>query len=73
MRARRLLLVEEVPMLLALAAILAILWIVSFLILHVSQIAIHVLIFGAALCAFVHLIRVRRVHHRPNDLKEVPR
>jgi hypothetical protein len=60
-------------MLLALAAILAMLWIISFLILHVSQIVVHVLIIGAALSALVHFIRVRRVHHHPNDLKEVPR
>lgn len=61
-------------MLLALAAILAMLWIISFLILHVSQIAVHVLVVGAALSVLVHFIRVRRrVHHHPNDLKEVPR
>ena len=60
-------------MLFALAAILAILWITSFLILHVSQIAVHVLLFGAALCTLVHFIRVRRVYQRPTDLKEVQR
>jgi hypothetical protein len=60
-------------MLLALAAILAVLWIVSFLILHVSQVVVHVLLFGAAVCALLHFIRVRRVHHRPNDLKEIQR
>ena len=60
-------------MLLALAAILAFLWVISFLILHVSQAAVHVLLFAAALSALVHFIRVRRVHHRAGDLKEVQR
>lgn len=60
-------------MLLALAAILAFVWVMSFLVFHVSQVAVHVLLFAAALVALVHFIRVRRVHHRGGDLKEVQR
>ncbi len=60
-------------MLLALAAVLAALWVISFLILHVSQAVVHVLIFGAALSTLVHFIRVRRTHHRPHEVKSPQR
>jgi hypothetical protein len=53
-------------MLLALAAVLGIGWILAFLVLHVTTIAIHALAFGAVLSAVVHFIHVRRVHHRPS-------
>jgi hypothetical protein len=56
---------EEITMLLALAAVLAIGWFLAFFVLHVSAIAIHVLALGAVLCAVVQFIHVRRVHHRP--------
>ncbi len=52
-------------MLLALAAVLAIGWILAFFVLHVSAIAIHVVALGAVLCAIVHFIQVRQVHRRP--------
>jgi len=52
-------------MLLALAAVLAIGWILAFFVLHVSTIAIHVLALGAVLCAVVHFIHVRRVQQSP--------
>jgi len=70
---RRPLVVGEVPMLLALAAVLAALWIISFVILHVSQAVVHVLIFGAALSTLVHFIRVRRAHQPSHEVKEIQR
>jgi hypothetical protein len=52
-------------MLLALGVVLAVGWVLAFFVLHVTAIAIHVLAFGAALCAIVHFIHVRHTHHRP--------
>jgi hypothetical protein len=49
-------------MLIALAAVLAVGWILAFFVLHVTTIAIHTLAFGAVLGLLVHFIRVR--HHR---------
>jgi hypothetical protein len=57
---------REVPMLLALAAVLGIGWILAFFVLHVTTIAIHVLALGAVLCAVVQFINVRHTHHRPH-------
>jgi hypothetical protein len=48
-------------MLIALAAVLAVGWILAFFVLHVTTLAIHTLAFGAALGVLVHFIRVR--HH----------
>jgi hypothetical protein len=56
-------------MLLAAAAVLAFLWIISFFVLHFSDLAVHVLLFGAALSAFVHFIRVRRVSATDRPIK----
>jgi hypothetical protein len=47
-------------MLLALAVILLTSWILAFVILHVSALAVHLLLAFAVLCALVHTIRVRR-------------
>jgi hypothetical protein len=47
-------------MLLALAAVLAVGWILAFFVLDVTSIAIHTLAFGAVLGLLVHFIRVRR-------------
>jgi hypothetical protein len=47
-------------MLIALAAVLAVGWILAFFVLHVTTIAIHTLAFGAALGVLVHFIRARR-------------
>jgi hypothetical protein len=46
-------------MLLALGAILAVAWILAFLVLHVTTIAIHTLAFGAVLSVAVRFIHVR--------------
>ena len=54
-------------MLLALAAVLGIGWILAFFVLHVTNIAIHVLALGAVLCAVVQFINVRHTHHRPHS------
>jgi|SRR5580698_7461867 len=59
--------IREVPMLLALAAVLGIGWILAFFVLHVTNIAIHVLALGAVLCAVVQFINVRHTHHRPHS------
>lgn len=48
-------------MLIALAAVLAMGWMLAFFVLHVTTIAIHTLAFGAVLGVLVHFIRVR--HH----------
>jgi hypothetical protein len=53
-------------MLLALAAVLGIGWILAFFVLHVTNIAIHVLALGAVLCAVLQFINVRHTHHRPH-------
>src|ERR1700722_6055243 len=58
--------IREVPMLLALAAVLGIGWILAFFVLHVTNIAIHVLALGAVLCAVLQFINVRHAHHRPH-------
>lgn len=48
-------------MLIALAAVLAVLWTLAFLVFHVTFAAIHTLAFGAAVAVLVHFIRVHRV------------
>jgi len=48
-------------MLIALAAFLAMGWILAFFVLHVTTIAIHTLLFGAGVSVLVHFIHVRRV------------
>ena len=52
-------------MLIALAAFLAIGWILAFFVLHVSAIAIHTLVFGAGVSVLVHFIHVHRVGRPP--------
>jgi len=47
-------------MLIALAAILAFVWVVAFFAYHVTFVAIHTLAFAAAVAVLVHFIRVRR-------------
>jgi hypothetical protein len=47
-------------MLLVVAAILATAWILTFAVLHVSAVAVHVLLGLAVLSALVHTIRIRR-------------
>ena len=51
-------------MLVALAAILAFVWVVAFFAYHVTFVAIHTLAFGAVAAVLVHFIRVRRVRPR---------
>jgi hypothetical protein len=51
-------------MLVALAAMLAFLWVVAFFAYHVTFVAVHTLVFGAAAALLVHFIRVRRVRPR---------
>jgi hypothetical protein len=51
-------------MLIALAAILAFVWVVAFFAYHVTFVAIHTLAFAAAVAVLVHFIRVRRVRPR---------
>lgn len=53
-------------MLLALGVVLGIGWILSVFILHVTNVAIHVLALGAVLCAVVQFIHVRHTHRRPH-------
>jgi hypothetical protein len=48
-------------MLIAMAAFLTMGWILAFFVLHVTTIAIHTLIFGAAVSVLVHFIRVRQL------------
>jgi hypothetical protein len=48
-------------MLIALAAFLAMGWILAFFVLHVTTIAIHTLIFAAAVSVLVHFIHVRHI------------
>jgi len=47
-------------MLIALAAVLAMGWILAFFVLDVTTIAVHTLAFGAVLSALVHFIQIRR-------------
>jgi len=48
-------------MLIALAAFLAMGWILAFFVLHVTTIAIHTLVFGAGVSLLVHFIHAHRV------------
>ena len=48
-------------MLIALAAFLALGWILAFFVLHVTTIAIYTLVFGAGVSLLVHFIHVHRV------------
>ena len=48
-------------MFIALAAVLAFVWVLAFLVYHVTFVAIHTLVFGAAVAVLVHFIQVRRV------------
>jgi uncharacterized MnhB-related membrane protein len=48
-------------MLIALAAVLAVIWILAFLVLHVTFVAIQTLILGAAAAVLLHFIRIHRV------------
>jgi hypothetical protein len=48
-------------MLIALAAVLAFVWVMAFFVYHVTFVAIHTLAFGAAVALLVHFIQVRRV------------
>lgn len=48
-------------MLIALAAALAVIWILAFFVFHLTSAAIHTLAFGAAVAVLVHFIRVHRV------------
>jgi hypothetical protein len=52
-------------MLIALAAFLAMGWILAFFVLHVTAIAIHTLVFAAGVSLLVHFIHVRRVGRAP--------
>ena len=52
-------------MLIALAALLAIGWILAFFVLNVTTIAIHTLVFGAGVCLLVHFIRIRQFGRPP--------
>jgi hypothetical protein len=52
-------------MLIALAAFLAMGWILAFFVLHVTTIAIHTLVFGAGVSVLVHFIHVHRVGRPP--------
>jgi hypothetical protein len=52
-------------MLIALAAFLAVGWILAFFVLNVTTIAIHTLVFGAVVSALVHFIHVRAVSRPP--------
>jgi hypothetical protein len=47
-------------MLILLAIILAVAWIVSFTVLHVSSAALHLLIIAAVVSALAHVLRGRR-------------
>ena len=48
-------------MLIALAAAFLVIWILAFLVFHVTFGAIHTLAFGAAVAVLVHFIRIHRV------------
>ena len=52
-------------MLIALAAFLAVGWILAFFVLHVTTIAIHTLVFGAGVSLLAHFIHVRSVGRPP--------
>jgi len=52
-------------MLIALAAFLALGWILAVFVLHVTTIAIHTLVFGAVVSVLVHFIHVRQVGRPP--------
>jgi len=52
-------------MLIALAAFLAMGWILAFFVLHVTTLAIHTLVFAAGVSLLVHFIRVRHVARPP--------
>jgi hypothetical protein len=52
-------------MLIALAAFLAMGWILAFFVLHVTTIAIHTLVFGAGVSLLVHFIHVHRLGRPP--------
>jgi len=52
-------------MLIALAAFLAMGWILAFFVLHVTAFAVHTLLFGAGVSVLVHFIHVHRVGRPP--------
>ncbi len=52
-------------MLIAVAAFLAMGWILAFFVLHVTTIAIHTLAFGAGVSVLVHFIHGRQVGRLP--------
>ena len=62
-------------MLLALAVLLGFIWVISFVVYHVTTAAIHVLVLAAVVSAIVHFIRVRRLGHRhpPLSSADAPR
>ncbi|HEX3764243.1 MAG TPA: lmo0937 family membrane protein, partial [Kofleriaceae bacterium] len=51
---------RRTPMLLALAAIIAIAWLLGFTVFHVASGAIHILIIIAVIVAIVHFVQGRR-------------
>ncbi len=55
-------------MFLALAVLLALGWVLGFVVLHVTSVAIHTLIILAALSALLHMIKVRRYRAPPDVL-----
>jgi hypothetical protein len=55
-------------MILALSFTFLFAWIVAFFVLHVSAVAIHVLLASAVVAALVHTIRRRRYRGDPHDL-----
>lgn len=48
-------------MLIALAAVLAVVWLLAFFVLHVTFVAIHTLAFAAVVVVLVHFIRIHRM------------
>jgi hypothetical protein len=56
---------KEGKMLLALAAVLLLAWIISFVLVHVTSAAIHLLLIFAAVSLLVHLVRSARHHTAP--------
>jgi len=52
---------EFTPMLLTIAAVLLVLWLLGFLVFHVSSALIHLLLIVAIVVGLVHLFRGRRV------------
>lgn len=53
---------KEDKMLLALAAVLLLAWVISFVLVHVTSAAIHLLLIFAAVSLLIHLVRGARHH-----------